>query len=161
MGGEIVLETEQRLVCSYPGRFISALLWIAIGVFSMGIVVPVALAVFSDGGLGPLFGALPSALMVAWFAFLLRVRRRRMGVFVLDFAGGTLAHRRGARAIQQWPLADVRLGTVLDPFHRGWGFHYWLVARVPDGRRLRLGKGLQDEMRPVLQWLAQRGLTVE
>lgn len=160
MGGEIRLEGERSLRAHCPGSFINALLWAAVLFFSLGALTVLVVVVIAEGSLETAPAMLPSVLFVGWFGFLLRVRRRRMGTFVVDAARGTLVHLRGATELERWPLQQVRFETVLDPFHRGWGLHHWLVARVPDGRGLRLGKGPKEELARPLSTLASWGLTV-
>ncbi|MBX3269597.1 MAG: hypothetical protein KF729_05020 [Sandaracinaceae bacterium] len=159
LGGEIAVESPRRLRASYPGRFISALIALGLVVFALGALAVGALA-FARGP-SALAGMLPSALMAGWFAFLLRRRWRTMGAFVVDLDREELVHERGGREVGRWPLAQIRFGTAWDPFHRGFGLHHWLVARVPDGRALRLGKGTKEELAPCLRWLASAGLTVK
>lgn len=160
MGGEISLDSPRRLRAHYPGRFIDALLYLGVGVISLGALSLLVFGVILAGAIEALPGLVPTALMAGWFGFLLRVRRRRMGTFLVDLDQGALVHLRGAREVQRWPLGAVRFETALDPFHRGWGLHRWLVACVPDGRRVRLGKGPKDELARPMQLLASWGLSV-
>jgi len=161
LSGRIELDGAGRLDCKNTGWFISGMLLFALVVSGGATLAVLGLTV--AGIMAP--GALPSViapmLFTGYWFTLLRIRWRRMGTFVIDAQAGTLQHLRGSREVQRWPLGQVQFGTAWDPFHRGWGMHHWITARVEPRRRLRLGKGTKDEISPVLQTLRKLGVNME
>lgn len=158
-GGEIRQVGSRRLACGYPGRFVSALLLFPVAVWTVGAAALLAGAVLDRRPglfLGGLFGLGASAALFA----LVRARHRRMGWFDLDAEAGRLTHRRSFGGAEAWPLETVRFELAWDPFHRSFEQVHWLVARVPDGRGLRLGKGTRQELAPVLARLGDWALRV-
>lgn len=158
-GGEVHQVGPRRLVCTYPGRFISVLMCVPIAVWLVGSAAMLAGAVLQGRPamiLGALFGLAASAGLGA----LVRARHRRMGRCDLDAEAGRLLHRRSFGGTETWPLAQVRFERAWDPFHRGFEQVSWLVARVPDGRGLRLAKGTREELEPRLRLLGDWGLAV-
>jgi hypothetical protein len=159
MGGSIERSGPRALRCEHPGAFISFLLWCPLVLWSLGLVALLGGAV--AGAVEPiaLLGLGPALPMMAFFAWLLRRRRRTMGAFELDVDAGQLHRTRGGD--ESWPLEALRFGARWDPFHRGFGAEHWLVAEVPDGRALRLGKGPKVEVQAVLRLLSEWGLRVD
>ena len=101
---------------------------------------------------------IPGFVAASLFVALIRFRRLRMGRCIVDRGAGLLRRLRGDREIERWPLSEVRFGLHWDPFHRGFTLQYWLTARVPDGRALRLGKGPRPEVeRALLRMVSRRG----
>jgi len=162
LGGSISYDGSGRLRCEYAGKFISGMILLGLIVFGGMSVAVLGLLVTGVMKPVPAIGAMtPAVLFSAYWTVLLRIRWRRMGTFVVDTKAGVLQHLRGSRLVQQWPLSDVRFGTAWDPFHRGWGLHYWLTARVEPHRRLRLGKGTRAELEPVLRLMRDLGLNMD
>jgi hypothetical protein len=161
LGGWIARTASGRLHCHRPGWFMSGLILLALLVSSGGVVAAVLLSLARPTIWPALGAALPAALFATYWSVLLRIRWRRMGSFLIDVHGGTLLHFRGLQEVERWPLHAIRFSTVWDPFHSGGGIHRWIIARVPDGRGLRLGKGTAAENAPVLRVLTEWGLRVE
>jgi hypothetical protein len=161
LGGRIELDGAGRLVCKNTGWFISGMLLFALVFFGGMALVVLGLTVAGIMAPKALPSMIPALLFTAYWFTLLRIRWRRMGTFIIDTQAGTLQHLRGSREVQRWPLAQVQFGTAWDPFHRGWGMHHWITARVEPRRRLRLGKGTRAEIQPVLQTLQKLGLNME
>ena len=156
--GRIAQTSDKRLECRYPGLFITVLCLVPavlFGLATLGICFIVAIGL-ADPPLPGSAGA--GALMNAWFWFLARLRLRRMGSFVIDVARGSLVWSREEREKGSWPLRDVVFDSAWDPFHRGFGQNSWLLARVPDKRRMRLGKGSPEELDRILELLRDWGL---
>jgi hypothetical protein len=160
MGGEISVDGDRRLVCKYSGTFITALLALPAALL---LALACAMAVGAVVNDAPtLYGGTAMGVGASGLIFMLvRHRLRTMGWFLLDRNNGTFTHRRGKKELGRWGLMDVHSFELeKDHFHRGFSAMHWLVARVPDGRSLRLGKGSAADMEPVLALLRSWGLTV-
>ena len=161
LGGRITYDGAGRLHCQCRGWLISGMIGFALVVClgaATALLVLTAIGIMAPAALPSVIA--PGAFALYWGA-LLRLRVRRMGTFVIDTPAGVLRKLRGTKQVETWPLSAVQFGTVWDPFHRGWGLHHWITARVEPKRRLRLGKGPRSEATPVLQLLAELGLFVE
>jgi hypothetical protein len=146
-----------RATFHYPGRAYTGLLVAVLCFWLVGVVAMlVGGAADREWGAvgGGVLGLGACAVMAAWIRF----RVRRMGTFVVDAEAGTLEHRRGRSRRGIWPLSEVAFSRQWDPTHRGFEIGYWLVARVPDGRGLRLAKGPAAALDPLLALLASWGV---
>lgn len=159
LGGAVEHDGGRRLRCRYPGRLVTALLLVLASLWSFGAaLMVVGGALDRDPGV-VVFGSL-GVLAVGGVILLVRFRVRRMGTVEVDADAGTIVFSRSRAERGRWPLAEVTFTRVWDPFHRGFGFFYWLVARVPDGRGLRLAKGTAVEIDYLLRVLRDWGLRV-
>ena len=102
-------------------------------------------------------------LAVQWLiiAFFLGFRLRRMGRITVDAEHNTLVFVRFGREAGRWPLEQVRFGRAWDPRMLPYGMHYWLTAKVPDGRRLRLYRARNKPINDALELLKAWGATVD
>lgn len=126
--------------CRYTGNFISGLLGVVVVVWGAGAMAMFAGAVL-DGAPMLALGAAPALVGIAAALALIRFRLHRMGRCVIDAEQGTLTRYRGQTQKGRWPLDAIGYEVRLDPFHQGFPLNYWLVARTPEGRGLRLAKG--------------------
>lgn len=161
MGGRISLAGEKRLECSYPGRFITVLSLVPAVLFSVGVLAVAGLVIWGIVTVQTLGAAAAALAMSGWFWCIVYRRLRVMGRFIIDGGQNMLEWYRGTKKMADWPLDDVIFATAWDPFHRDFGFYYWLLARVPDGHRMRLGKGKRGEIKHVLDLLGSWGLSIE
>jgi hypothetical protein len=145
LGGHVTREGDHRWVFTYRGLFISTLLGLLVACWSLSVVM-LGVGFVNGGPVGLLGGVVLGAIVTVGAAWLLRHRVRTMGVCVVDLTEGTLARRRRGQIVRTWPLSEIHFERRWDPFHRGFGLHYWLVARTPDGLGLRLAKGPKDEI---------------
>ncbi len=148
MGGE-VRRDGARTLFSYPGRLVTVLMAFPLLIWTLGSMAMVVGAVQSRQ-YGLLGGALLGFLASTAFLWLVRRRMRCMGSVVVDPSDSTVVFVRWGGRVERWPLRVVDFDTAWDPFHRGFDVQHWLVARVPDGRKLRLAKGTMAEMTPLL-----------
>lgn len=159
MGGDVADLGGGRIAFRYPGLFVSGLMVLPVAVWAAG-AVAMGIAAITMRDLAPLAGASAGAIAAAGFGGLIRIRWRRMGRFEVDAAAGTLTWWRLGKQRGRWPLDEVVFGSAWDPFHRGFELQYWLVARVPDGRGMRLAKGARSEVQALLERLKGLALRV-
>jgi hypothetical protein len=160
-GGDVRCIGDDRIEADYPHAFITVLLLfptLGIGFGSLAVVVGSAIegsfALFAGSFLGMAYAG-----FLGWVA--LR-RWRTMGGFALDRTEGVLTRTRRGRVLETVPLHTVvRVGASWDFLHRGFSRVYWVFVELPDGRKLRIGKGEAGEVDRVLGLLAQWGLPVE
>ena len=102
-------------------------------------------------------------LAAQWLMILLFLafRLRRMGRITVDAEHNTLVFVRFGREAGRWPLEQVRFGRALDPWLLTYGMHYWLTAKVPDGRRLRLLRARTRPINDALELLKAWGAPVD
>lgn len=157
-GGAIVEESDGLFDCRYAGRFVTFLLGLGAFAFGGASLLITVLAVVRRVAFSAILPVIPGFVAASLFVALIRFRRLRMGRCIVDRGAGLLRRLRGDREIERWPLSEVRFGLHWDPFHRGFTLQYWLTARVPDGRALRLGKGPRPEVeRALLRMVSRRG----
>lgn len=100
-------------------------------------------------------------LIGAFFQWRGMVRRREMGTYVINHEDKTIRQGRGGRgwtfdAVSHLRLVqDVSDLTRLSLLPR---FPTWLFVHLKDGKRIRIAKGSQEELQPILDWLQQAGV---
>jgi len=154
--GKVEQTGERQITYRYPGTAGTLGLGLVLLLWSASVVM-MLVAIITTGELGPIGLVVAAVIACAGMAALIRFRVRRMGWYVADGDGGTLTYHRGQTEQGRWRADQITFERCWDPIHRGWGMHYWLVARVPDGRRLRLAKGLDNQVEPLLKQLAAMG----
>lgn len=144
------------LECTYPAFFITGLMCLPpLGALA-ACVLPLLL-----GGPEVALSIAPASLMAllfaAPFAWGARYRSRSMGHFRVDAASNVVCRLRRDAEVERWALSACVATTRWDPFHRGWGAFHWVLLQTPDGRTLRLGKGLTAEAQAVAALLCSWG----
>ena len=98
----------------------------------------------------------------AFFQWRGMVRRREMGTYILDQEQKTIRQGRGGKGWTFEAIAHLRLAqditdlTRLSLLPR---FPTWLFIHLKDGKRIRIAKGSQAELQPILNWLDQAGIS--
>jgi len=160
--GSMRMTGPKRLDCYYAAWPFSVFLMFPTVVFIVGSIA-ITVAAFKSGSPLPFLEPLLGLAWAGINVWVIARRRRIMGRFVVDADEGYLRRYRGSRELESWLMTQVRFSTQWDPFHRGlrleFGYHYWLVAEVPDGRKMRLGKGRTESLRPVFELLRTWGLS--
>jgi hypothetical protein len=145
LGGSVVREGP-CVQARYATWLVTSLMILVEVAWSLGVLAMLVGLILGDAPPGLAFGAGFGVLAITGYGWLIRRRIRTMGDFDLDFEAGTLSKLRRGDVKQTWPLAEVRFERRWDPFHRGFGLAFWLVARTADGLALRIGKAPRTEV---------------